>query len=43
MAGAALPGVAGILLMTLGGSVIGYRQANAGHVVRMTSAARYLP
>jgi hypothetical protein len=43
MAGAALPGVAGILLMTLGGSVIGYRQANAGRMVRMTSAARYLP
>jgi hypothetical protein len=43
MAGAALPGVAGILLMTLGGGVIGYRQANAGRMVRTTSAARYLP
>jgi hypothetical protein len=43
MAGAALPGVAGILLMTLGGTVVGYRQANAGRMVRMTSAARYLP
>ena len=43
MAGAALPGVAGILLMTLGGGVIGYRQANAGRMVRTTAAARYLP
>jgi hypothetical protein len=43
MAGAALPGVAGILLMTLGGGVVGYRQANAGRMVRTTAAARYLP
>jgi hypothetical protein len=43
LAGAALPGVAGILLMTLGGGVIGYRQANAGRLIRGTSAARYLP
>ncbi len=43
MAGAALPGVAAILLMTLGGGVAGYRQANAGRMVRTTAAARYLP
>jgi hypothetical protein len=43
LAGAALPGVAGILLMTLGGGVIGYRQASAGRMIRTTSAARYLP
>ncbi len=43
LAGAALPGVAGILLMTLGGGVIGYRQASAGRMVRMSGAARYLP
>jgi hypothetical protein len=43
MAGAALPGVAAILLMTLGGGVVGYRQANAGRMVRTTAAARYLP
>ena len=43
LAGAALPGVAGILLMTLGGGVIGYRQAEAGRVIRSTGAARYLP
>jgi hypothetical protein len=43
LAGAALPGVAGILLMTLGGGVIGYRQANAGRMIRASGAARYLP
>jgi hypothetical protein len=43
LAGAALPGIAGILLMTFGGGVIGYRQANAGRMVRTTGAARYLP
>jgi hypothetical protein len=29
--------------MTLGGGVVGYRQANAGRMVRTTAAARYLP
>jgi hypothetical protein len=43
IAGAALPGVGGIALMTLGGGVIGYRQASAGRTVRMSGAARYLP
>jgi hypothetical protein len=43
LAGAALPGVAGILLMTLGGGVIGYRQADAGRMIRSSGAARYLP
>jgi hypothetical protein len=43
LAGAALPGMAGIVLMTLGGGVVGYRQAKAGRMVRMSSAARYLP
>ncbi|MDT5005938.1 MAG: hypothetical protein QOJ24_3114 [Mycobacterium sp.] len=43
LAGAALPGVAGILLMTLGGGVIGYRQASAGRMIRAGGAARYLP
>ncbi len=43
LAGAALPGVAGILLMTLGGGVIGYRQADAGRTIRSSGAARYLP
>ncbi|MFY9922474.1 MAG: hypothetical protein WAL26_29435 [Mycobacterium sp.] len=43
LAGAALPGVAGILLMTLGGGIIGYRQADAGRMIRTSGAARYLP
>jgi hypothetical protein len=43
LAGAALPGVAGIVVMTLGGGVIGYRQANAGRMIRASGAARYLP
>lgn len=43
LAGAALPGVAGILLLTIGGGVVGYRQANAGRMIRTSAAARYLP
>jgi hypothetical protein len=43
LAGSALPGIAGILLMTLGGGVIGYRQASAGRMIRASGAARYLP
>lgn len=43
LAGAALPGVAGILLMTFAGGVIGHRQASAGRMIRASGAARYLP
>jgi len=43
LAGAALPGVAGILAMTFGGAVVGYRQASAGRMIRSSAAARYLP
>jgi hypothetical protein len=43
LAGAALPGVVGILLLTFGGGVIGYRQAEAGRMIRAGAAARYLP
>jgi hypothetical protein len=43
LAGAALPGVAGILLITFGGGVVGYRQASAGRMIRSGGAARYLP
>ena len=43
LAGAALPGVVGIALMTLVGGVLGYRQASAGRVIRSGAAARYLP
>ncbi len=40
--GVALPGVAGLLLATAGGGVIGYRQANAARHVRTGGAVRYL-
>lgn len=43
LAGAALPGVAGILFLTFGGGLIGYRQASAGRMIRASAAARYLP
>lgn len=38
----ALPGIAGILLVTAGGGFIGYRQARAGHVIRAEGIARFL-
>ena len=43
MAVAALPGVAGLLLMTVSGTVIGHRQASAGHMLRNNRAARFMP
>jgi hypothetical protein len=41
MAAVALPGFAGMLLLTAGGGFIGYRQAKAGHVVH-TEIGRFL-
>lgn len=38
----ALPGIAGILLVTAGGGFVGYRQARAGHVIRAEGIARFL-
>jgi hypothetical protein len=38
----ALPGLAGMLLLTAGGSLIGYRQAKTGHSVRTRSIDRFL-
>jgi hypothetical protein len=38
----ALPGLAGLLVVTLSGGFIGYRQANSAHAVRSQSAARFL-
>jgi len=38
----ALPGLAGLLVLTLSGGFIGYRQANSAHMFRMRSAARFL-
>lgn len=40
---AAAPGVVGIMVLTSAGGVVGYRQAKAGHVVKSTAAARFLP
>lgn len=42
LAAMALPGFAGILLMTAGGGFIGYRQAKAGHWVRRRSIEQFL-
>lgn len=38
----ALPGVAGLLVLTASGGVIGYRQANSARLFRAQSAARFL-
>jgi hypothetical protein len=38
----ALPGVAGLLVLTAGGGVIGYRQANSARFIRGMAAARFL-
>jgi hypothetical protein len=37
----ALPGVAGILVLTGAGGLLGYRQAKAGHAVRTGRVARF--
>ena len=39
----AAPGAAAILLFSLGGGFIGYRQARAGHVIRAKGITRFLP
>jgi hypothetical protein len=38
----ALPGTAGLVLLTLSGGVIGYRQANTARFIRTQSTARFL-
>ena len=38
----ALPGIAGILVLTGAGGLVGYRQAKAGHVVRVGGTARFM-
>jgi len=43
MAAIALPGVAGLLFLTFGGGLIGYRQANSVRYVRTAGAERFLP
>ncbi len=42
MAVVALPGVVGLVLMTVSGTVIGHRQARAGHMLRHSGAARFM-
>ena len=42
MAVVALPGVAGLVLMTVSGGFIGYRQANSVRFIRAEGAARFL-
>jgi hypothetical protein len=38
----AVPGAAAILIFTVGGGFIGYRQAKAGHVIRAEGMSRFL-
>ena len=38
----ALPGAAGLLVFTLSGGVIGYRQAQSARIVRTHAVARFL-
>jgi hypothetical protein len=42
MAVVALPGVVGLVLMTVSGTVIGHRQARAGHMLRHNGTARFM-
>ncbi len=42
IAAVALPGVAGLIFLTFGGGVIGYRQANSVRFVRTAGAERFL-
>ncbi len=42
VAALALPGIAGILVLTGAGGLVGYRQAKAGHAVRAGGTARFM-
>jgi len=42
MAVVALPGFVGLVLLTVSGTMIGHRQARAGHMLRHTAAARFM-
>ena len=42
VAALAVPGVAGILVLTGAGGFVGYRQAKAGHAVRTGRTARFV-
>jgi hypothetical protein len=42
VAALAVPGVAGMLVLTGAGGLVGYRQAKAGHAVHTTGTARFV-
>ncbi len=42
VAALAVPGLVGILVLTGAGGLVGYRQAKAGHAVRVGSSARFM-
>ncbi|RDH77392.1 hypothetical protein DVS77_15825 [Mycolicibacterium moriokaense] len=42
VAALAVPGLAGILVLTGAGGLVGYRQAKAGHAVRVAGTARFM-
>ena len=42
IAAVAVPGVAGILVLTGAGGFVGYRQAKAGRAVRTAGTARFI-
>lgn len=42
VAALAVPGMVGILVLTGAGGLVGYRQAKAGHAVRVASSARFM-
>jgi hypothetical protein len=42
VAALAVPGLAGILVLTGAGGLVGYRQAKAGHAVRVDGSARFM-
>ena len=42
VAALAMPGIAGILVLTGAGGLVGYRQAKAGHTVRAGGTARFM-
>jgi hypothetical protein len=42
VAALAVPGLAGILVLTGAGGLVGYRQAKAGHAVRVGGTARFM-
>ncbi|GFG53797.1 hypothetical protein CQY20_13010 [Mycolicibacterium agri] len=42
VAAVAVPGIVGILVLTGAGGLVGYRQAKAGHAVRVGGSARFM-